>query len=347
MDSVKKEFIKPWVDGVVSYVPGKTIEGYIKLASNENNFGPSPKVIAALNKAASCVNTYPYKDMQLREAIGKYCGNYSADDVILGNGSDELIDLILKAFKGPLYTFSPTFASYSIYARMLNEKYQDIPLNADFSFPLAEFIAGSKEAGIIFLCTPNNPTGTILSEKEITEVLDLGKPTVVDEAYFEFCGKTSLPLLKDYDNLIVTRTLAKAFGLAGLRIGYAVANPGTIKVLLKVKPPFNVNILAQEAALAALSDVPYMKGVVEKTIKERETLYRNITKRFTATPSYTNFILMNTAPLSAAEFYEKLLTAGFVVRQLGRFPGFSGEYCRITVGTPEQNKKLATALDSI
>lgn len=342
-----KRFIKPWVDGVVSYVPGKTIEGCVKLASNENNFGPSPKVIAALNKAASCVNTYPYKDVLLREALAKYCGNYSADDVILGNGSDELIDLILKAFKGPLYTFSPTFASYSIYARMLNEKYQETRLNADFSFPLDEFIAGSKDAGIIFLCTPNNPTGTILSEKEIREVLDEGKPTVVDEAYYEYCGKTILPLLKDYDNLIVTRTLAKAFGLAGLRIGYAIANPDTIRVLLKVKPPFNVNILAQEAALAALSDVPYMKDAVEKTIKERDTLYKNIMKRFSAVPSYTNFILVNTMPMPAKEFYEKLLAAGFVVRQLGKFPGFSGEYCRITVGTPEQNKKLTSALERI
>jgi histidinol-phosphate aminotransferase len=328
-------------------VPGKTIEGCVKLASNENNFGPSPKVIEALKKASSTVNQYPYKDVLLRQELGKYCGSYSADNVILGNGSDELIDLILKAFKGPLYTFGPTFASYSIYARMLNEKYSEKPLNADFSFPLSEFLAGAKDAGIIFLCTPNNPTGTILSEEEIAAVLDLGKPTVVDEAYYEYCGKTCLPLLKDYDNLIVTRTLAKAFGLAGLRIGYAVTNPDTVKTLLKVKPPFNVNILAQEAALAALSDVAYMKKMVETTLAERDILYGNITKRFAAVPSYTNFILVNTHPLSAKDFYEKLLAAGFVVRQLGRFPGFSGEYCRITVGTPEQNKKLAAALESI
>ncbi len=165
-----RRFIKPWVDGVAAYVPGKTIEGCVKLASNENNYGPSPKVKEALVKAASHVGMYPYKDMLVREALGEYCG-VGAENIILGNGSDELIDLLLKTFKGPVFTFSPTFASYVIYSKVLNEAYSDICLNGDFSFPMEEFIDGAKNAGVIFLCSPNNPTGTVLSESEIKEVL--------------------------------------------------------------------------------------------------------------------------------------------------------------------------------
>lgn len=343
---MNKNYIKPWIEEVEAYIPGKTIEGCIKLASNENNYGPSPKVLAAINKSRFFIHMYPYKDAQLKDAVGRYCG-VSGDNIIFGNGSDELIDIILKTFRGPLLTFKPTFASYRIYASILNEKYFEVNLRRDFSFPLNEFIEQIKKANIIFLCTPNNPTGTKITKKEIKEILDEEKPVVVDEAYFEFCNETAVGLLRDYDNLMILRTFAKAFALAGLRIGYCIANPETIRMLHKVKPPFNVNLIAQEAALAALGDIPYMKSTVKKIVRDKEKLYKKLSEKYKPLKSYTNFIFVDVSPHTAIQFYERLLKKGFITRPFGKIGGFPGEYCRITVGTTKETQKLLSALDEI
>ncbi|MEA3254913.1 MAG: aminotransferase class I/II-fold pyridoxal phosphate-dependent enzyme, partial [Candidatus Altiarchaeota archaeon] len=243
--------IKPWIKDIELYTPGKTIKGCIKLASNENNYGPPQKVVEALQEGIKEVNIYPYKGEEVKEKIAGYCG-VGKENIILGNGSDELMDLIFKTIKGPFLGLNPSYSEYRIFTQVLDERYLEVNLKEDFSFPLKEFIKKLREANAPIICSPNNPTGTVVSEEDIRSVLDEGKITIVDEAYYEFYGKTVIPLIKEYPNLIVLRTFAKAFALAGLRIGYAVSNPEVINVLCKVKPPFSVSSLALASAIAAL-----------------------------------------------------------------------------------------------
>lgn len=346
MKSDISKFIKPWAMKVQVYIPGRTMKGYIKLASNENNYGPSQKVVDALQKGISEINIYPYRDDEVREKVANYC-RVKKDNIILGNGLDELFDLILKTFKGPCLGINPSYSWYRITTSILREKYLEVNLNDDFSFPLNNFIEKSKKANILLLCSPNNPTGTVILEKDIKAVLDQGKITVVDEAYFEFYGKTILPLIGEYPNLIVLRTFAKAFALAGLRIGYGIANPEIIEAVYRTKPPFNVNSLAAIATIAALDDIPYMKKVVSRIVQDRMILFNELSKKFKAFKSEANFILVDTSPMKAKEFFEKLLEKKIIVRQFGKFHGFDGEYCRISVGTKEENEKLISVVESI
>lgn len=338
--------VKPWVKDIPAYVPGETREGFIKLASNENNWGPSPKVVEALIRKATKVYKYPYKGELVREKTAQYCGA-SKENIVLGNGSDELIDLVVKTFRGPSLGVTPSFAEYKVVSKTNGMEYLEVRANTDFSFPKDEFMKASEKANLIFLCNPNNPLGNTVSSETIKEILDLGKITVVDEAYFEFSGTTAFPLLNTYDNLIILRTYAKAFALAGLRVGYAIADRKIISLISKTKPPFNVNSLAQEACLAALDDIQYMRDCVEKIIKDRETMAQNLSVKYKVFPSCANFVLVDVSPMKAEDFFEKLLKEKIIVRCFKKFPGFTGEFVRITVGTSGENEKLYAALDTL
>ncbi|HHQ44668.1 MAG TPA: histidinol-phosphate transaminase [Candidatus Altiarchaeales archaeon] len=340
------DFEKPWIKSLKAYVPGEKIEGCVKLASNENNYGPSPKVTARLKDSLKNIHTYPYKTVEVEKAVAKYA-KVKPENIILGNGSDELISLTTLAFKGPALGFTPTFPIYENATRMLGGEYESIPLNPDFSFPLDKFLEKSRKANLLFLCSPNNPSGTVLSEDEVKTVLESGKITVVDEAYFEFCGKSSVKLLKDYPNLIVLRTFAKAFALAGLRVGYGVSSPELIQSLKMVKFPFNVNYLAHEAVLAALDDMDYMNDCVKKIVAGREEISKRLSEKFRIIPSKANFILVDASPMTSQEFYDKMLEQKIVVRKFGKIKGFPGDYVRISVGTDKENKKLTGALEKI
>ena len=340
------ENVKPWIPGLCCYTPGKTIKGHVKLASNENNYGPTPKVKEAIKKAVDGINVYPHRDLELRKKIAEYCG-VSSENIITGNGSDESIDLIFKTFKGPVLSFNPTYAEYRIFSEALGEKYSQIDLEKDFTFPLERFIAASRKAKILVLCSPNNPTGGVITVEELRNVLDEGKLTVVDEAYVEFHGKSFTQLVKEYENMIILRTFSKAFALAGLRVGYIIANPKIIELLDRVKPPFSVNSLAIEAALAALDDQEYMQSTVEKMIKDRVMLYKALKDKYTTYPSESNFILADVSPQRSEDVYQKLLDKKIIVRNLGKYPGFSGEYIRVSVGTTEENKTFIEALKEI
>ncbi len=338
--------VKPWIPGLCCYTPGKTIKGYVKLASNENNYGPAPKVAEALRKAAGEINLYPYKDLELRKKIAEYC-NTAPENIITGNGSDESIDLVFKTFKGPVLSFNPTYAEYGIFSEALGEKYLQIDLEKDFSFPLERYLKESRKANILLVCSPNNPTGGVLTEKELRRILEEGKTTVVDEAYVEFHGTSFTPLVKEYENLIILRTFSKAFALAGLRVGYIIADPKIIKLLDRVKPPFSVNAFAIEAALAALEDKRYMRETVGKMIKDREMLYKALKNKYATYPSESNFILADVSPQRSEDVCRKLLDKKIIVRDLGKYPGFSGEYVRVSVGTTEENKKFLEALKDL
>lgn len=338
--------VNPWIEGLTPYAPGKTADGKIKLASNENNYGPSPKVIAVLKELGDKINVYPYKTRELGEKTAGYC-KVGAGNIILGNGSDELIDLILKVFGGPSLAFTPGFSEYRICSQTLGLEYSEVRLNPDFSLPADEFVEAAEKANVVFLASPNNPTGSTVEESDIKRVLDTGKIVVVDEAYYEFYGETIVPLVNEYSNLIVLRTFSKAFGLAGLRVGYAVACRELIGLLNRVKPPFNVNSLAHEKALVALEDLEYLKSTVEEIKGDRRLLYNALNKKYRAFPSEANFVLADVSPMTAKEFYDKMFEKGFIVREFGEFPGFSGQYVRVTVGTTEENQKFIEALDSL
>src|SRR3989338_4206990 len=223
------KFTKPWIKDLKPYSPGKWKKGYTKLASNENNYGPTLKVVRAIEENKTQVHIYPHMDYDVRCKLSGYI-DVKPENIVVGNGSDEVLDFILKTFKGPVMGFYPTFSEYETVTRTLGEKYSSVSLNQDFSFPLEEFISKSKDANIIFLANPNNPTGTVIPEEYIKKILDEDKITIVDEAYYEFYGKTIIPWIEEYNNLIVLRTFAKAFAMAGLRVGYAIAGSEIIEL---------------------------------------------------------------------------------------------------------------------
>lgn len=340
------QHVNEWVHKITPYQPGKTIEGMIKLASNENAYGPSPLVIKGLREYIPNIGRYPYKDIEVKEAIAAYA-KVKPENIVLGNGSDENIELIIKAYKGAVGASYPSFVSYPIYAQMHNRQYFYSPLNPDFTFNRERFIKDTWNANILFLCSPNNPTGSTIDLSDIEDIAQTGKIVVVDEAYFEFHGVTAKNLVSQYPNVIVLRTMAKAFALAGLRIGYAIASEEVAQTLNKVKGPFNVNILAQEAALLALKDVEYMKRCVARIIQDRKSVEARLAQKFKVFPSQANFLLVDVSPYTAQEFYEKMLENRIVVRPQPKFHGWDGNYVRITIGTSEENYQLADAINKL
>ncbi len=340
------EYAKSRIQDLALYEPGKMREGYTKLASNENNYGPSPRVVETLKRESERVNIYPHRFQELREKIAGYCG-VNADNILLGNGSDELIDMVLKTFKGPVMGLSPTFAEYRLGAEILGEEYSEVRLNDDFSFPAEEFISNAEGAGILILCSPNSPTGGVISDEDVRRVLELGKLTIVDEAYVEFYGKSVIAMMDEFPNLVVMRTFAKAFALAGLRLGYAVASPGIVELMSRVRMPFNVNSLALGAGIAAIDSVDYMRQTVEGIKRDRRILFEVLSGKFRAFKSEANFVLIDVSPMKAEEFFDRLMQERIIVRSFGKFKGFEGEYVRISVGTPEENRRLIEVLDSL
>ncbi|MCL2260542.1 MAG: histidinol-phosphate transaminase [Fibromonadales bacterium] len=335
------------------YVPGKSIdeikEKYnlkhvIKLASNENPLGPSPMAMAAYNKCVQKLHLYPRGAAP--ELVKKLAKKWKVKDenIITGNGSDEILDLAARAYlsKGDWAAGADsTFSVYSFVTELAGAKYKAFPLK-DFYYPLEVF----KSAKIIFICNPNNPTGTYHSNKKIFDFLKKVPKNilvVLDMAYWEFTGESELPLnkwIKQFPNLLCTRTFSKLYGLAALRIGYAVASEQIIATLKKIKPPFNTNYPAQMAAAAALDDVAFAKETLQMNAAERDDLTFGLEVfGFDVLPSGANFVCVKVGK-KAAEFVANLESKGIVVRHLKSFG--MPEWVRITVGTPKQNAMLLT-----
>jgi histidinol-phosphate aminotransferase len=334
---------KPGVMALPDYVPGEYRKGYAKLASNENNYGASPLVVKALRKASSKTQLYPYQDEEVREALAGYAG-VEAKSIVIGNGSDELMDMLVKVFPGPVAGSYPSFSEYPIAAGAVGEKYVPVRLQDDFTFSAEEFLLDAPDFRLAFLCSPNNPTGLSIPDGQLRMMLDTGRIIVLDEAYSEFSGKTRVPWLRDYPNLVILRTLSKAFALAGLRIGYAVADPRVAAAMMKVKIPFNVNSLAQAAALAALSDLPYARRCVKKILKGRQDIYKALSSKFKAYPSDSNFVFSDVSPMTAEGFFDAMIAKKIIVRKFGRFKGYAGEYVRVSAGDDLENKRFRKAV---
>ncbi|HEX9021214.1 MAG TPA: histidinol-phosphate transaminase [Nitrospirota bacterium] len=323
----------------------------VKLDAMESPF-PMPdnvrQEIAEAVKSAP-INRYPDPSAKkLKQAIAGMWGIEPAQ-TILGNGSDELIQAVILAFGGPVLVPAPTFSMYEITSRALAQDVVAVSLTKDFSLDADKMIGKAKQvkARVIFLASPNNPTGNRFSDEAIMKILDkTNAAVVIDEAYFSFSGKTYLRRMKDHPNMIILRTLSK-IGLAGLRIGALTASPGVIAELNKVRLPYNINALSQAAALVVLGHWNTLYEQISLLISERERLYNALSsmRGVAAYPSETNFILFRT-DRDASRVHAKLKQAGILIKDLNR-PGPLKNCLRVTVGAPIENNEFLGALRGI
>lgn len=352
-----------WVQALAKYKASKPIEDVaselglkpeeiVMLVSNENPTGMSPKVKDAINKAALSLNRYPDADaFHLQKAIAKKYG-VPQNWVVLGNGSSELLGLVAQTVLSegttaiyPQYSFS----LYPMVAKLCGAKTIEVPSTDDFNADLQAILeAIDSTTRLIFLTNPNNPTGTYLAENDILHFLDQVPPHVLvlfDEAYVEFLDPAlqcdSLEIVRRFPNVMIARTFSKAYGLAGARVGYAIAQPGLLELLNRVRHPFNVNDLSQIAALAALEDEEFVKKTLEVNKKGIEFL----SKKFDSLGLpymglHANFITVKVGP--ADRIIDYLLKKGVIVRRMASY-GLP-EWIRVTVGTQEQNKKFIELL---
>jgi histidinol-phosphate aminotransferase len=361
-----EKLVRKNILNIKNYVPGKPIEevrreyklsDVVKLASNENCFGPSPKAVAAMRKMLDKVNRYPESSsFYLRKALSRFLKT-AEDTIIFGNGSDEVIGLAIRTFVDPgdeIVIASPTFLIYEIASQIQAAVIKNVPLKEGFRYDLrAMKNAISEKTKIVFIANPDNPTGTYVTKKELDEFFkDLPGNVIVflDEAYFEFADFTykDYPDGMDYldrPNVIVARSFSKIYGLAGLRIGYGVASPKMISYMERVREPFNVNLLAQFAAEAALGD----KAFVNKTLKhvdgQKKELYGILRDMgLDYVESATNFVLID-MKRPCKEVFERLLRKGVIVRDMKAW-GLD-TFIRVTIGTLEENRRFVKALKRI
>lgn len=323
----------------------------IKLDAMENPFPLPPAVrrttAAALSRVA--VNFYPDPAAKtLKTAIGKMWG-IRPDRMLLGNGSDELIQAIILAFGGPVLAPTPSFAMYEITARALSQDVVTVPLTREFDLDADAVIRKARQTGskVIFLASPNNPTGNRYSDDAVRKVLRSVKASVViDEAYYSFSGKSWLPQLRKYPNMILLRTLSK-IGFAGLRIGVLTAAPEIVEELNKIRLPYNINSLSQAMGVAALQHQKILDNQIAVLVAERNKLYQALLKTpgVTPFPSETNFLLL-WIEKDATAVFQTLRKRGILVKNLDR-PGPLKSCLRVTIGTPAQNREFLKNLNSI
>lgn len=364
MDDPIYKMVPTHILKIKPYVPGKPIEEVkrelgvkkvIKLASNENALGPSPRAIQAIKNYASKIHLYPDgAAYYLREDIASYLG-VDSDNIIVGNGSDEIVSIITRIFiqKGDQAIMGdPSFLMYRIDTQLSRGEIVTVPLK-DFSLDVSRILNSlTDKTRLIFISNPNNPTGTILKSKEMQELIqNLPPGTIVisDEAYHEYVDDSEYPdtltWVKEGKNIIVLRTFSKIYGLAGLRVGYAIAKKQIISILNKVRPPFNVNSLAQVAARAALKDRDHVIKSKNLIRREKEFLYSCLKElKVPFVPTQANFILIETGE-NTKEIILALLKKGIIVRGMEAYN--LPNHIRLTVGTREENETFIRELQNI
>lgn len=350
-----KNLSRPVLEQLEGYPEREALDPRIvKLDANENPYGPSPTIRDAIMEELQNLHHYPSKPTELTRAIARYA-SVKPENVILGNGSDEVLEMLLKAFVEPgeeVIVSTPSFQVFPKAARLASARVKSVRMLEGWRWDVEGILkALTPLTKIIYVCSPNNPTGSILSEDEALRLMEAPCLLVLDEAYWEFSGKSFVGLVRDSENLVVVRTFSKAFGLAGLRIGYAIGDPGIIDCLGKVKVPFNVNRLAIAAASAALKDIGYLERVTGLIKEERGRLYEELRRlpKIKPYPSQGNFILMEVSEtgLESRALTKKLLDQGILVRDLSDLGGFKGSFIRATVGKPEENDLFLRSLREI
>ncbi len=329
---------------------GLPLDSLIKLDANENPYGPSPRVLDVLTRPDH-YHLYPDAAQEAaRRALSAYTG-VEVGQIIVGNGSDELIDLLLLATIEPgdeVIVPVPTFGVYLARPPLFGATVRAVPRLDDFELDVAQIEAAiSERTKLVFLASPNNPTGKLVTSQQLVRLLRTGVLVVLDEAYYEFAGRTLLPLGREFENLVVLRTFSKWAGLAGLRIGYGIFPPVLAEALWRVKPPFNVNVLALRAIEAALADLSVQMQKVIRIRLERGRLFRGLRRLdfLRPYPSRGNFILVHVTRGDAHDVHRRLLARGILVRKYD--DPLLRPYLRITVGLPEHTDRLLQALREI
>lgn len=347
------------------YTPGKPIwevqrelglKEVIKLASNENPLGPSPKAIEAMTKALPELHRYPDADASKLKQVIAEAYDVEANQLIVTNGGDELITLVSEAFLDPgdeVLVPEPSFSEYRFGGTLMGAVVKNVPLKSDFSYDVAAILAAvTARTKIVYLCSPNNPTGTILTKAELEQILEtLPKRVLVvmDAAYSHYTISSDYSdgvefVRKGYP-LLVLQTFSKIFGLAGIRVGFGIAPSRIIQSIVQVKEPFNVNSLAQAAAMAAIGDQEHVKRSSQLVNEERSRLYNSLRLLgLSYIESRSNFILVELGP-EAKSIYERLMAKGVIVRY-GQIWGLP-QHVRVSIGLPAENDRFIEVLQEI
>ena len=360
-----KDVIQPYVLSIPPYVPGKPVAEVqrelgigkaIKLASNENALGPSPMALASLRRRMRDLSIYPESSApDLRSRIAE---KYSVEpgNVILGNGSDEIMQMLAHVFLGvkdEAIIAENSFSMYRIVTKLFGAKPVFVPLKNYHLDLEATLKAVNDRTRIIFLASPNSPTGTVITNRQIDDFLraikDRKLVVVFDEAYAEYVNRqdaaSGLDCLEKHPGLIVLRTFSKIYGLAGLRVGYGLAQSWLIELLNRVRAPFNVNLAAQEAALAALTDREHLERSLRMNTEGMAYISDQLKSLgYEVIESQANFITFS-PDIDAGFIYEELLKRGIIVRRLASF-GMPG-HIRVTIGTQSQNRAFITRLRQV
>ena len=349
---------------LVAYQPGKPIEetaremgldphDIVKLASNENPLGPSPKAVEAIARAAAGVNIYPDgAAFRLRSAIAEFCG-VEFGQTVVGTGSSEVIELMCHALLNPraeVVAARHAFSMYPIMSKLFGATYVEVPNKPDWTHDLNGFLdAITDNTRIVFITNPTNPVGTVVTQQEIDDFMAKVPEHVLvcfDEAYREFSDNPpdTLKFVREGRNVIVLRTFSKAYGLAGLRVGYGIAPEHVCSMLHKARAPFNLHVLAQEAALAALEDREHVRRTVENNaegMRFYEQAFRDMGLEWI--PSQGNFILVKVG--QGRKVFQDMLARGVIVRAQDGY-GLP-EWIRISIGTPAENARCIEVLKEV
>lgn len=345
------DYIVPWVRDSEPY-SAKHMDiawqnpGILRMMSNENLLPPSPNVLKAIEEASRLGNLYPGSGPELRQKLGEKAG-LSGDQVILGNGSTDIINLVINTFVAPgeqALISVPTFPMYETRVRISGGEPVLIPVQPNFYWDIPALLgAVNEKTRLIFICSPNNPTGNQIEEKDLLKLLDLGIPLFFDEAYYELENQplSRVYLMKDYPHMVVNRTLSKSYGLAGFRVGYLLCDAGLANYFNRVKISWNVSLVALAAALAGVCDEQDARLKRQTIIEGRELIYTEINKipGLRAFPSEGNFVLIDASALgkTSQEIVSAMTERGIFVRPMGGHHMPLG-FIRVTVGTAQHNR---------
>ncbi|MGN0176739.1 MAG: histidinol-phosphate transaminase [Methanobrevibacter sp.] len=362
--------VRKIVDEMDSYVPGKSQdeiaqdfnlnkEDIIKLGSNENPWGPSPKAIEAIKEEIGNINRYPESQLgELVSEIAKYSGVDDSQVIIGGDGADEIIDVLAKTFIDEGDEFIVPLPSYMYYEYLLTQ-YGANPVYARWDLENNKLDVNSvydaitDKTKMIFLCSPNNPNGTLIDKEVFIDIASKNPDIliVIDEAYFEYSEVTNKDLINEFDNIFIIRTFSKVLGLAGMRVGYGLACSEIIEYMHRIKPVFSITKLSFVAALNTLKDTEYIENSIKKGIESRQYLYDEISKidGLFVFPSKSNFMLINIKKtgFTAAELALELMKKGIIVRDCTSFKGLDEYWIRISICTLEEDKKFIKILKEV
>ncbi|MEX0681872.1 MAG: histidinol-phosphate transaminase [Dehalococcoidia bacterium] len=356
-----RDLVRPHLNDLPGYLPVEFVEviaGELgvdpseisKLDGNENPYGASPKVAAALGRYKR-YHVYPDPaQMALREAVGRYVGA-DPEQIIFGSGSDEMLGMMATLFLNPgdgILNATPTFGMYEFLANIHNARLVSVPRREDFTLDLPAMERALDDgAKLLFLASPNNPTGNPLPRPDLEALLGHDAVIVVDEAYAEFEGVSAVELLPDHDNLIVIRTFSKWAGLAGMRAGYAVVPKSMVEVVWRAKVPYNLGVASEQAILASLEDTEALRANVRLIIAERERMMAKLSEVpwLRPYPSVANFILCEVRGITAKEVRYGLRERGILVRYYDQ-PGLRN-CVRISVGLARDTDRVVKALSEI